>query len=50
MKPHLPDPLSSLTVSRGGRQLYVKEGEDLGRSFMGLGFRRLLFLAAGRLG
>lgn len=50
IKPNLIDPLTSLAFSRGERQLYVKEGRTrVAVSFMGLGFRHLLCLAAGRL-
>lgn len=50
MKPHFPDPLASLAFSKGGRQLYVKEGrKGVLVSFMGLGFRHLLCLSAERL-
>lgn len=50
MKPHLPDPLTSLAFSREEQQVYVKKGRTgVSVSFMGLGFRRLLCFAAGRL-
>lgn len=50
MKPNLTNPLTRLAFSREERQLYVKEGGTrVSVSFMGLGFRHLLCLAAGRL-
>ena len=50
MKLHLPDPPTSLPFSRGERKLYVKDGRTPGSvGFMGVGFRDLLYLAAGRL-
>lgn len=47
MKPHLPDPLTSLAFSRGGRQLYVKKGEDRGLcKFYGTWFQTFALLSS----